>query len=146
MPKLTDISAILAAATLALAFPAQAQTPAPATSGNTGWLIARNKEGLLVLSRKLDNLSIEYRAGAAGGADFLRVRARPCDEQTPNWVQDDDVTPTGDTAQDRRDSVSDAITDSVQNAGIACTLADDLEDRIMEGFEAAYTQFAKLKK
>ncbi len=143
MPKRTSLAIMLF---FALPRPAQAQTPAPAASGNTGWSVARNKAGVLVLSRKLDSLSIEYRAGAAGGADFLRVRAKPCDADTPDWVEDDDVTPTGDTVAEKRQSVMDAVGDMVQTAGLTCTMADDLGDRIMEGFEAAYAQFRQLKK
>ena len=148
MPKASKsfyISAISAA--LALSLPAQAQTPAPAKSGNTGWLVARNASGVLVLSRKLETLSIEYRAGAGGaGADFLRVRAKPCDADTPDWFEDNDVTPTGDTAAEKLQSVMDAVGDEVQTAGLNCTMPDDLGDRIMEGFEAAYAQFRQLKK
>jgi len=138
MPKRTDISSILIVGASLFSFateaPAQAQVP------NTGWLLRHDATGVLVLSRHLDSLTIDYRAGAASGPDRLHVEARPCSKTVPSWTQDNDVTPTGETVGDVRASVLGAVGDAVQNAGAACTLPDDL------GFEAAYAQFRQLKK
>ncbi len=142
IPNRTDIFSILiAGASLALSPPAQAQAPA----ADSGWSVSKNKSGAPELKRTIGVLSVLYRA-RSGDADFLRVRVKPCDDDAEGWLEDDDVVPEGASAIEKRDSIRDAIIGTLQTAGLTCALPDGDEDKIMDGFDAAYDQFKAQRK
>lgn len=139
MPKLTAILSILILAGLAFTAPAgAADDPAPAPA-DAPWAVAATDTSPAVMTRTIENVTIDYHI-VPDDYDALKLSVEPCRESMAKWYEKDGLAPEG--AQDVKTSMADAF----HNARLNCTLSDGLEDRFLDGFDAAYAQFQALNQ
>jgi hypothetical protein len=116
---------------------------AAAPAGQPGWVVAAPTSAAPGLSRALGGVSVEYRT-APEDYDKVRLTVEACG-QNP-WYQEDSIDPQGNTAAERAADVRQDIAEQFSNARLNCTLPDDAEARLMEGFDAAYVHMDATRK
>ena len=112
---------------LALAFPESA------VAQDSAWLVKAADPRSGSMTRTVDNVTLAYKR-LPGEDDTLRITVRDCGDGP--WHMEESLN--GVTA----DMLRDAIKEEFDNAHLNCKVAEDVEPRMMAGFEEA---FAKVK-
>lgn len=99
----------------------------------TAWNVNASGPDTGSMTRTVDNVTLAYKR-LPGEDDSLRITVRDCGDQP--WHMEASLN--GITA----DMLRDAIKEEFDNAHLNCKVADDVEPRMMAGFEEA---FAKVK-
>jgi hypothetical protein len=114
-----------------------------AQAGQPGWVVTAQGGATPVLMRVLGGVSVEYHP-LHEDCDRVRLTVDPCG-QNP-WYQEDSVTRQGDIAAQRAAELRQDIAEQFGNARLNCTLPEDAEARLMDGFEAAYVRLDATRK
>ena len=130
-----------AAAVLVLAaVPSGAWADAPAS----GWVVGKTADSPAAMVRTLEGVAIDYHL-VPDDYDVMKVSVSPCGSGSDQpWYIKDSLSPPGETSAERLAFLRKNVLEGIHNARLNCPVPDGIEDRLLEGFDAAYAQFEKL--
>ena len=127
---------------LALTLAVLSAGPALADMPPAGWVVAKTPDSPASMVRTLDGVTIDYHL-VPDDYDIMRVSVNPCGSGG-EWAIKDSLSPPGETTAERIAFLRKNVLEDLHNARLNCTIPDGIEDRLLDGFDAAYTQFEKL--
>jgi len=124
-------------ALVAVPFAGWAQAPA------TGWVVGKTADSPDAMVRTLEGVTVDYHL-VPGDYDVMKVSVKPCGTGDDPWYIKDSLSPPGETSAERLAFLRKNVLEDIHNARLNCPIPDGIEDRLLDGFDAAYAQFEKL--
>ncbi|WP_421846291.1 hypothetical protein [Novosphingobium sp.] len=93
--------------------------------------------------RTLEGLTLDYHI-VPGDYDIMQVSVKPCGSGDDPWYMKDSLSPPGETSAERLAFLRKNALEDLHNARLNCPISEGIEDRLLDGFDAAYAQFEKL--
>ncbi len=124
---------------VALVALASALAPSAALAQGAGWSVSPTG-----LTRTIDTVSARWQA-VPDDDDVYSVRIDGCGDAPP-YASEDVIHFEDEPLAERIDAAHDAMAEMIAGAVSDCALPESMTARVMDGFAAAFGQFAKIRK